>query len=205
MLPLTFLLLRQLQPLLYKARATTAKTLGCSFPSWDVPCSLAIFAPCGKAEKSAKAQSPSSSEKMHIYTKQALYSLHCSSVTLSVKKKKLIAESRSGPPAIHAQMGFSSLPCQWLSLGLSCRTSTLPPISLSGLAPLLPGVPELAPPFFSQNFSRYILIPPASDRECSPQALPNTTPIQPSPACTLKAESSLLLSFLCCTQILSTT
>ena len=39
---------------------------------WDMPCSVAIFAPHGKAEKPAKAQSPSSSEKMHVYAKQGL-------------------------------------------------------------------------------------------------------------------------------------
>lgn len=33
-----------------------------------------IFAPCGKAEKLAKAQSPSSSEDVHVYKKQGLLS-----------------------------------------------------------------------------------------------------------------------------------
>lgn len=64
---LTFLLLRQLQPLQYVARATTERSIMCVAQlCWDMPCSVALHR---KAEKLVKAQSPSSSEKMHVYPK----------------------------------------------------------------------------------------------------------------------------------------
>lgn len=89
MLLLTLPLLRQLQPLQYEARVTTQRSSAFILQlCWDTPCSVAIFALRGKAEKPAKAQSLSSSEEMHVYKKQGLsYSPHCFSVTLPVKNK----------------------------------------------------------------------------------------------------------------------
>ena len=91
MLPLTPLLLRQPQPLQHEASATTERSgVLDPQPCWDVPCSVGIFALCGKAEKPVKAQSPSSSEKMHVYTKQGLsWPPHCSSMTFPVKNENL--------------------------------------------------------------------------------------------------------------------
>lgn len=152
----TCLLLRQLQPLQYEARVTTERSGTLVSPA-VLGCALLHSYLCSpwESRETSQARSPSSLEKMHVYTKQGLScSPHCSSVTLSLKNKNrsfpfLMSNHSLGPPAICVQMGLKSLPLQWLSLGPSCRTSTLPPISLSGLAPLLPGVPELAPPFFS--------------------------------------------------------
>lgn len=108
---MTFLSLGLLQPLQYKTRATILRGLVHLAPQlcWNVPCSGPIFAPCGKAEKLAKAQSPSSSENMHVYKNQQLLSSPHAPLSLSVKNSsfQFFMLNQSGPPAI---MTFSSFP-----------------------------------------------------------------------------------------------
>lgn len=118
---------------------------------WDMSHSRAVFAPQGKAEKPAKAQYPSSSAKMRIYTKQGSpYSPHCSSVSLLKIKIRLFCSSHWN--MVWPTSCLRSNGSQFSSTGMTQFWPFLQVIfspSQSDLAPLLPRVPELAPPFFS--------------------------------------------------------
>lgn len=105
-----------------------------------MPCSGAIFAPCGKPEKLAKAQSPSSSENMHVYKKQSASSPHA---LLWLFLLKIDLFSSSCCISLAHQSSWPSVPFHEMnsSLGPSSRVSTLPSISVP--------IPEFAPSFFS--------------------------------------------------------